>query len=300
MRQVLEYFKDQIIFNDLCKDKQIMLLYRMLTFDPTNKSTALELDQRIIQHSNTRDKQLRGDCFYPPPHVNGDVESLVLGIDHKGKQISIPLFQCDRHVAAFGGTGTGKTTLARNLKYQLASKGRLIILDFKKDSRNLLPFIPNTVLFMFREKDVNWKLNPLQIWPGISPKQFFMAFVNNMASSFFLMDGSINLIYQAMTELYKKSEMITLYDVRCEVKNMKVKQRSAQWQESSLRALDAVIEPLEELLDCQKGYPLWSIINNHHVIFEMSELDTKLKGFWANWTINTLLMYKQANDTRKD
>ena len=300
MSQALEYFKDQIIFNDLCSDKRVMALYRMLWLDPTDKSTAYEIDQFIKQRLNTKRKQLSGDCFYPPPILNSDVDSLVLGIDNSGRHVSIPLSECERHVAGFGGTGSGKTTQAKRLMYQLRNKGRLIILDFKKDARSLLPFIPNMVVLMFREKNPGWRLNSLEIWPNISPKQFFMAFISNMAASFYLGDGSINLLYQAMVQLHKKNEVITLHDVRDEVKNMRVKQRSGQWQESALRALDAVIDPVEELLSCTRGFQLWNIIKNHHVIFELSEIDTKLKGYWGNWVINTYLMYKMANDIRKD
>ena len=300
MRNVLEYYKDQIIFNDLCKDKRIMALYRMLALDPTDKSTAYELDQLIKNHLNTRMRQLRGDCFYPPSFLNSDADSLVLGIDDSGRKVAVPLSECERHVACFGGTGNGKTTVAKQITCQLKNKGRLIILDFKKDSRNLLPFIPNTAVLMFREKNPNWKLNPLEIWPNIAPKQFYMAFISNMAASFYLGDGSINLIYQAMIQLHQNNEVITLHEVRDEIKNMRTKQRSSQWQESSVRALNAVIDPLEELLDCKRGHPLWNIIKKHHTILEMSELNTELKGFWGNWALNTYLMYKQANDMRKD
>ena len=66
--------------------------------------------------------------------------------------------EINQHIACVGRSGSGKTTVNRNLLLQLHPTIPCWSIDFKKDSRQLLPYAPDLIIIRWR----SLKINPLR------------------------------------------------------------------------------------------------------------------------------------------
>jgi hypothetical protein len=298
--QIIEHFKDLIEFYGLQTDPLILSLFRNLMLNPADKKTVYQLSQRIKQHPEAIAKQLSGTPFYTPlaqEEKDGDIE---IGTDEKNRPTYINISELKRHVIIAGSTGAGKTTLIRKIMLYLSQKGiKFLSLDFKRDTRQLLPYIPNLLILTVCEKP-NFKINPLEIWPNTLPLHQDSCLVSCLCEACFLMEGSSSLILDQLTQLRNQHSEITLHDLYKSIKNAKLKTpRALGWRDSALRALQSIIIMFHEMLDCNKGIPLWEIIEKYNVVIELDRAGD-FKSFWGSLILTYYLNYKISSDIRKD
>jgi len=298
--QLIEYFRERIEFYGLKNDSLVLTLFRNLLLDPTSKATAYQLSQAIKRHPEAIAKQITGSPFYTPQAQQEKEGDIRIGTDEKNRPAYLNIADFRRHAMISGSTGSGKTNFIRNIQMSITQQGiKFLSLDFKKDTRQLLPHIPDLLILIVCEKP-NFKFNPLEIWPGVMPLHQDSCFVSCLCEACYLMEGSSSLILSEITQLRNKNCQITLQDLYSSIKNMKITTpRALGWRDSALRALQGIIIMFSEIIDCIQGIPLWEIIPKHNVSVELDRAGD-FKGFWGSLILSYWLNYKICNDIRKD
>ena len=205
-----------------------------------------------------------------------------------------------RHIGIFGITGTGKSNVVLKLIDELINKGKKVfVFDWKKQYRDYLSIRPDADVLIFGVGNKNipcFQFNPLIPPPGIEPYQFLEHVCQIVAQSYYCGEGVISLLRKAISSLYEKFGVYdgrtdrypTFKDVLDYVYNLERKGRSRDWQESTLRSIEAVCHGgLGKIVNVQKPTMQLSELLKKNVFLELGDLGKSQKMF----IIQSLLFY---------
>lgn len=193
---------------------------------------------------------IQHEIALPPPDadVDGDIE--IGTVEYLDKEIcpfGLKHKDINRHVGIFGSTGSGKTTLAKNLIKSLHHQGiPVLIIDWEQSYRSLIAQIPEMQIFTAGSSIAPLHLNPFHVPPGISTQEYIKSLLSIISHDYLGGQGSDTIMLQFMDQLYKQfdnpswSEFVTLARVQLDKEKRSrtgFKGRSGLWKETVLRQL---------------------------------------------------------------
>lgn len=293
----LKQAKDIIEFYGLQEDSEILALFRMLSINQNSQDAYNILIRNIHSRPCVIKKQTDKNPFHTPPKTNNKDDGIRIGIDENGQPYYLNVKNLVKHLLMAALTGFGKTNFFRNLMHAFnKQETKFIAIDFKRDTRALMKEIPMLIL-RFNER-TTFKFNPLQPIPGVSRIEQFYLFIDVLAETTFLMDGSQSLLLDHLVQLdSEKSGKITIHDLYQSIQNAKFKTpRPLAWRDSCLRALKTMIMSFGNILDCIEGIPI-TALSEHNIVLELDEAGA-FKSFWGTLIPAYYLKWKISNNIR--
>lgn len=188
-------------------------------------------------------------------------------LDHPSYDFSLRLPELTRHLGIFGSTGTGKTTLARNLLAQLIKKDiPFIVFDWERSYRDMAKLSPKIKVFTIGSDLSPFFFNYLKVPPGMTYQAYVKNVIEVFSRAYVGGVGSDSVLLKVFDQAYLEHGTPTGEDARRilagSMKGNKLRGREMLWKQSSLRMLEFLsyggtgriynvtkFHPLEELLD---------------------------------------------------
>ena len=213
-----------------------------------------------------------------------------------------------QHVGIFGRSGAGKTnTVLCLIRSLLDREVPFLIFDWKRNYRDLLaaPWVPQgkVAAITAGRNLAPLQLNPLRPPPGTGARTWLKKVIEIMAHAYFLGEGVMYLLQQAIDACYRRSGVYeggdqypTFHDVHAHLKSRKVTGREANWMASTLRTLGALtFGPMADTV-CAKNPTDIKELLQRNVVLELDTLTDTDKIF----LVESLLLHELAHIKRYD
>jgi len=239
--------------------------------------------------------------FVPPPKEVLDGEYPVGKVIYNDKEYGTFCLREDewiQHLAIFGRSGAGKTTLAYTLIANLLLHNKpFVILDWKKNYRNLVKLSNKYEILVYTVgKNVSpFYFNPLIPPLGTEPSSWIKKINEIICKAMYVGEGVSYLLLRALDYLYKKFGVYSgkaqsypnMQDVFEYMKNQQVKGREANWMASTLRSLSSLcFGEMGKVINVRRQADLGELLNKN-VILELDSLTSTDKVF----LIESLLLW---------
>ena len=218
-----------------------------------------------------------------------------------------------RHIGIFGITGSGKSNAVFKIIDELVKKGKhIFVLDWKAQYRHYLSHRPDKDILIFGIGNKNipsFQFNPLIPPPGIDPAQYLEHICQIVANSYYCGEGVISLLRKSISSLYDKFKVYTgsatkfptFQDILDMTKEQERKGRSRDWQESTIRSLEAICSGgLSRIVNVQSPTMQLSELLNRHVILELGDLSESQKKFVIQSLLTYLYYYSMKREIREE
>ena len=223
------------------------------------------------------------DIVLPPPQgedLNGDI---FVGRTQYVKQppceFSLNFSELTRHLGIFGSTGTGKTTLAKNILRELIKhKIPFIVFDWERNYRDLIKENKEVKIFTIGADISPFFFNYFKMPYGITYQEYLKNVIEIFNKAYVGGAGSDSILLQVFDEAYQENEVPTTrdaYDILSSEMKKKLRGRDMLWKQSSLRMLQFLsYGGIGEVFNTKLSYPIESLLNDY-VIFELGALANK-------------------------
>ena len=203
-----------------------------------------------------------------------------------------------QHVGIFGRSGSGKTNTVFVILWNLLRKKKpFLIFDWKRNYRDLLSLEEgkNIKVYTVGRNISPFYFNPLVPPENTNPKSWLKKLIEVMCHTYFLGEGVAYLLQKAIDSTYKNfgvydgnsEKYPTFLDVLGSLETIKVKGRSAQWMDSTLRTLGVLcFGEFSRVLNTEKNFPVEKLLKES-VILELDSLTNSDKTFF----IEALLLW---------
>lgn len=244
-------------------------------------------DKKVLLSVPPKDV-ISGD--YPVGRVSyGDKEFCTFGLIEK---------EWIQHIGIFGRSGSGKTNTVFVLLWNLLKKKKpFLIFDWKRNYRDILAHkLGKGVKVYTIGRDVcPFFFNPLIPPAGTDAQIWLKKLIEIMCHAYYLGEGVSYLMQKAIDQTYEnlgvykteKERYPTFFDVLKSLETIKVKGRSAQWMDSSMRTLGVLcFGQFSRVLNTEKNSPVEELLKEN-AIFELDSLTNSDKTFF----IEALLLW---------
>ncbi len=209
-----------------------------------------------------------------------------------------------RHIAIIGSTGSGKTTLSKQIIRGLISDNKPFLLcDWKRSYRELFEGtdIKHRIIPVAKPHLGKIAFNPLIPPPGTSQAAWNKLLADVLCQAFFIGEGVQYLITAVIDVTLKKhhatvsgaepSKFPTLKDLLTATRSMKLLARQKLWQDSLMRVLfHLTYGPVSETL-CAKGSDIEKLLNEN-VVLELDGLSQNSKMFIVSVLLLWIYQYR--------
>jgi len=214
-----------------------------------------------------------------------------------------------QHVGIFGRSGAGKTNIGFLVLQQLIQAGKpVMVIDWKRGYRDLvaLPGFEDTAVYTVGRSVAPLSFNPLIPPPGTSPQTWLKKLIAVIAHSYFLGDGVIFLLQEAIDGVYEQAGVYTgtverwptMRDVYEALKQRPSKGREAGWMSSAIRALSSLcFGDMDALVN--QGHSDIAKLLERSVILELDALNQSEKVFVAQCLLLWIHHYRMTEPTRE-
>lgn len=201
----------------------------------------------------------------------------------------------NKHMAIFGATGSGKTSLVAGILRQLTKEGiSWLSFDFKRDLRGFA----KEGAWVIRWDQL--RINPLQPPPGVSSKIWMTIIPDIFAHCFYWFSPSENYMLEFLSQLYAKSEgknptIRELYEfiTKREERNRK----RAEYFAVVTNRLTSMLTVLRGVIDVHKSMPLEDIFA-HPTVIEVDQLRRDEANFLVEYILAYLFYYRMLSGQR--
>lgn len=203
--------------------------------------------------STLREDYRHEQVLLPPPKLEVARGEYVLGqVTYAGLETdcSFGLREGDwiQHVAILGRTGTGKTNLGALILKRLAQARKpFLVLDWKRNYRDLLAHIPQIQVFTAGRDVRPFRFNPWIPPPGTPVDVWTKKIIEVAVHAYFAGEGVIDVLLRALHEAYlasgayhDKAYPSTSDVIRVVRETIRETPRQAQWKASALRVLRSI------------------------------------------------------------
>ena len=253
-------------------------------------------------------KNIEDEIILPPPPKDSCDGDLNIGeIEYLGKGIypfHLKLKDLNRHVGIFGATGSGKTTLAKNLIRTLYKKGiPFLIFDWEKSYRNLIREFPDVQVFTVG-KDINpLFLNFLNVPPGIDYEEYIKSVIAIISEDYVGGIGADTMLLKYMEMAYCETKdpffedlkQIVIREISRDMgKRGRLSGRSGLWKESVSRQITFLSRGAAgRVVNQKKHYPLQDLFTRP-IVLEFGNLKSPYdRKFFIHVILNWLSIYNQ-------
>ena len=227
------------------KAKLLWFLYH----SNSHQKRFIESLARLMSSEYINDAYTRKEILLSPPPAEKADGEYPLGIVYYGKK---PLYRFGlkedewiQHVGIFGRSGSGKTSAALIIVWNMMQAGKpFLVFDWKRNYRDMLIHNDSIRVFTAGRSVAPFFFNPLIPPDGIETDEWIMRLVDVMCHAFFLGEGVQHILSKAMQNVYAQKGIYEgqkdyplFIDVYREVLKYTGKFRKTQWLESAERSL---------------------------------------------------------------
>jgi len=200
------------------------------------------------------------------------------------------------HVAIWGTTRSGKTTLTKYLVVQAIKRGEIaFILARDREWRDILPLFPPEVLLYMVPADL--MLNPLEIAVkadgtlAMSPIEWIGKNKLIFRSSVYIRETGSNILGEVLKELYAKKGVFqgkrdypALYELKEAVSNKSVGKgrRLNEGKDSLLNRIDMLLDFLGEGMNVTRGRNVHQLFSRS-ILLDVSDMEDEAYMFLFNY-----------------
>ncbi len=217
----------------------------------------------------------------PPPPKNvakGDIDiGQISYLNHPSFQVGIRLAEITRHSGIFGSTGTGKTTLAKNILRELIGINvPFIVFDWEKNYRDLLKEFPRVKVFTIGSDIAPFFFNYFKVPPGLKYSDYIKSVIEVFNRAYIGGVGSDSVLLKVFDQAYKSHMTPTTEDARAilsgEMAGERLRGREMLWKQSSLRMLEFLsYGGTGRIYNVEDFYPIEKL-KQDFVVFELGAL----------------------------
>lgn len=285
----------------LKRSEDLVALCRMkdmiddLPFKPTHSTIDIKnkeiMQQAARSHPKAKPEKKRPEIF---------IGNIILD-QHYAGNLTLPLKSFNLHSAVLGQIGSGKSYLIKHIVPQLKElRLTVIILDCEGEYGTLLKSCPPEDIWLFNpatDRD-----NFLEPPPGVAPKEWLNKLKNIIREVFFLRDGSLNLLGEVLTKLYRErgifedsDDFPTIIDlVRClDSLSFRPGSRFSGYHESLVNRFKSLLDNLEPVLCCKKGYHIAKEKEGKIIIYNTASLSDDVRSFYVNLKLLREATYRE-------
>ena len=251
------------------------------------------------------------DIVLPPPDRNLAQGEIALGdiryLNHPAYPIGIHRPELTRHTGIFGSTGTGKTTLTKNiLREMIRINVPLMVFDWERNYRDLVNEFPQIKVFTIGSDVSPLFFNYLKMPEGLTYPEYVKNVVEVFNRAYLGGVGSDSVLLKVFDQAYQEHEAPTTEDARrILAKGMtgnKMRGREMLWKQSSLRMLEFLsYGGTGRLYNVHDFYPIEKL-QEDFVVFELGGLsNSNDKVFFIEMFTLWYWLYKEhqgAEDER--
>jgi len=221
------------------------------------------------------------EIILPPPkkeELNGEISiGNTQYLNRTSQEFKLNLSELTRHIGIFGSTGTGKTTLAKNILRGLLKKNiPFIVFDWEKNYRDLIKENSQVKIFTIGTDTSPFYFNFFKMPKGISYQEHVKNVIEIFNKAYVGGAGSDSILLQVFDEAYQDNEIPTTEDAHqiliSDMKGKKLRGREMLWKQSSLRMLQFLnYGGTGRVYNVKEHYPMEKLLNDY-VIFELGAL----------------------------
>jgi len=238
----------------------------------------------------------------PPPIKEESRGEIPIGniqyLDHPTHEFGLTLPELTRHIGIFGSTGTGKTTLAKNiLRALLKQKIPFIVFDWEKNYRDLIKEHKEVKIFTIGTDISPFYFNYFKMPEGISYKEYVKNVIEIFNKAYVGGAGSDSVLLQVFDKAYCQNEIPTTEDAKKildgEMRG-KLRGREMLWKQSSMRMLQFLCYGgTGKVYNADTPYPMEKLLIEP-IIFELGALaSSNDKRFFVEMFTLWYWLYKE-------
>lgn len=287
------------------KTRRLRQMYLFEDDFRAKKEIENRIDILISRHVKT---EIADEIILPPPGKNlcdGDIH---LGkTEYIGRELEtfhLKLKDINRHVGIFGSTGSGKTTMAKNIIRQLHRKGiPFLIFDWEKSYRNLIREFPDISVFTVGN-DINpIFLNFLSVPPGIQYEEYIKSIIAILSEDYIGGIGADTMLLNYMEMAFQETrnpffedlKMIILREINKDMgRRGRLTGRSGLWKETVSRQITFISKGAAgTVVNSKKHFPIEKLFSKP-IVLEFGNLKSPHdRKFFIHVILNWLSIYSQ-------
>ena len=221
------------------------------------------------------------EIVLPPPDsatAKGDIK---IGhtnyLNHPPNKFGINYFELTRHAGIFGSTGTGKTTLSKNILRELINNEiPFIVFDWEKNYRDLVGENKNVKVFTIGADTAPFYFNFFKMPEGLSYKEYVKNIIEVFNKAYIGGVGSDSVLLKVFDSAYRKHDVPTTQNaldiLDGDMRGERLRGREMLWKQSSLRMLEFLsYGGTGKIFNVDNFYPIEKLLGDF-VIFELGAL----------------------------
>jgi hypothetical protein len=243
------------------------------------------------------------EIVLPPPDnitAKGDIQiGRTSYLNHPPNEFGINFYELTRHVGIFGSTGTGKTTLSKNILRELIrNKIPFIVFDWEKNYRDLLRENKEVKIFTIGADTSPFYFNYFKMPDGLSYKEYVKNIIEVFNKAYIGGVGSDSVLLKVFDSAYRQHEVPTTQDaldiLDDDMRGEKLRGREMLWKQSSLRMLEFLTYGgTGKIFNAEKFYPIEKLLRDF-VVFELGALaSSNDKRFFVEMFTLWYWLYKE-------
>jgi hypothetical protein len=251
------------------------------------------------------------DIVLPPPDPETAVGDIDIGsMRYAGRRphpFGIKLHELTRHTGIFGSTGTGKTTVAKNILRQLIDREiPFIVFDWERNYRDLIGEGKKVKVFTIGSDVCPFYFNFFKMPGNITYKDYVKYIIEVFSKAYVGGAGSDSVLLKVFDAAYRQHELPTVADARGilddDMHAGVLRGREMLWKQSSLRMLEFLCYGgTGDIFNAENLFPMESLLNEQ-VVFELGALaNSNDKRFFIEMFTLWYWLYKEhlgAEDER--
>jgi len=287
------------------KAKRLRQMYLFEDDFRLKKEIENRIDLLIAKHVK---KEIEDEIILPPPENGLCIGDINLGkIEYLGMKMnpfSLKLKDINRHVGIFGSTGSGKTTIAKNIIRQLHKKGiPFLIFDWEKSYRNLIREFPDIQVFTVGNCTNPIFLNFLSVPPGIKYDEYIKSIIAIISEDYIGGIGADTMLLNYMETAFKETKNPFFEDLKQIVireitkdrgRGGKLAGRSGLWKETVSRQINFLSKGAAgTVVNSRKHFPVEKLFSKP-IILEFGNIKSiHDRKFFIHVILNWLSIYSQ-------
>jgi hypothetical protein len=243
------------------------------------------------------------DSITLPPPVNEESRGdIFIGntqyLSQPSQKFSLNLPELTRHMGIFGSTGTGKTTLAKNILRELARQEiPFIVFDWEKNYRDLIKESKEVKIFTVGTDISAFYFNYLKMPPGIYYREYVKNVVEIFNKAYVGGAGSDSILLKVFDEAYQEKDLPTTKDAKSILEGQmkgKLRGREMLWKQSSLRMLQFLsYGGTGDVYNTDQSFPIEDLLKGF-IVFELGGLaNNNDKRFFVEMFTLWYWLYKE-------
>ena len=237
----------------------------------------------------------------PPPKETARGDILIGSTSYLNKpafDFGVSFGELTRHLGIFGSTGTGKTTLSKNILRDLIRREiPFIVFDWEKTYRELLHEHKNIKIFTVGADTAPFYFNYFKMPNGITYKEYVKSIIEVFNRAYIGGAGSDSVLLKVFDSIYRQNDVPTTkdaLDTLTEDMQGNLRGREMLWKQSSLRMLEFLCYGgTGDMVNAKEFYPIEKLLNGH-IIFELGALSSSNdKRFFIEMFTLWYFLYKE-------